>query len=233
MWAGLLATGTILDADSFFGSLELARDLAAERHAFLMMMKRFTYGVDRAGQLLAEEQTATCTVADARYASVVFKNTKVGHKLPCVVPMLTNIHFPQAGPLHRHRGNEVNPVVASCGQLLRWVDGVNQMALQMRQVRRQMTWSHALCVFVLRYAVVNAYATCRYLGRAQMGRMFEWQWDLIRRCFCTGAVAKPIHVPVRMPSRRVCNHCNRGQTHYVCCGRGGWYHVGALPCHMG
>ena len=34
----------------------------------------------------------------------------------------------------------------------RGVDVVNQMALQMRQVRRQMTWAHA----VLRYAVVNA-----------------------------------------------------------------------------
>ena len=39
MWAGLLPSGTILGAHSFFGSNELVRDLAAERHAFLMMTK--------------------------------------------------------------------------------------------------------------------------------------------------------------------------------------------------
>ena len=108
MWAGLLPSATILCADSFFGSHELARDLAAERHAFRMMTKRSTYGVDRAGQLLAEGQNATCTMDDARYAMVVFKNPKVG-----VVPMLTNIHFPQARPVHRRSRNEVNLVVAN------------------------------------------------------------------------------------------------------------------------
>ena len=113
MWAGLLPSGTIRCADSFFGSHELARDRAAERHSFLMMTKRSTYGVDRAGALLAEGQTAMCTVDDARYAMVVFKNPQVGHKPPCVVAMLTNVHFPKAGPVHRRSGNEVNLVVAS------------------------------------------------------------------------------------------------------------------------
>ena len=233
MWAGLLPSGTILCADSFFGSHELARDLVAERHAFLMMTKHSTYEVDRAGELLGEGQTATCTVDDARYAMVVIKNPKVGHKPPRVVPMLTNVHFAQAGPVHRRSGNEVNPVVASYRQLSRGVDGVNQMALHMRQMGRQMTWSHAVRAFVLRYAVVNAYATCRSLGGAQTGTMFDWQWDLIRRRFCTVAVAKPIHVPVRMPGRRVCTHCNRGKTHYVCCGCGNWYHVGCFAVAHG
>ena len=113
MWAGLLPTGTILCADSFFGSHELARDLDADRHAFLMMTQRSTYRVDKAGQLLPEGQTATCTVDDARYAMVVFKNPKVGHKPPRVVPMHTNVYFLRAGPVHRRGGNEVNPVVAS------------------------------------------------------------------------------------------------------------------------
>ena len=102
------------------------------------------------------------------------------------------------------------------------------MALHMRQMGHQMTWSHAVRAFVLRYAVVNAYATCRSLVGAQTGTMFEWQWDLIRRCSCKAAVAKPIHVTVQMPGRRVCNHCNRGKTHYVCCGCGKWYHVGCF-----
>ena len=213
MWAGLLPSGTILCVDAFFGSHELARGLAAERHAFLVMTKRSTYGVDRAGELLAQGKTATCT---ARYAMVVFKNPKVGHKPPRVVPMLTNVHLRQAGPLHRRSGKEVNPVVASHRQLSRAVDGVNQMALQMRQMGRRMTWSHVLRAFVLRYALVNAYATCRSLGGAHTGTMFDWQWDLIRRRFCKVAVAKPIHVPVWMLGRRVCTHCNRGKTHYVC-----------------
>ena len=52
MWAGLLPSGTILCAGSFFGSQELACDLVAEGHAFLMMTKRSTYGVDTAGELL-------------------------------------------------------------------------------------------------------------------------------------------------------------------------------------
>ena len=212
MWAGLLPSGTILCADSFFGSLELARDLAAERHAFLRMTKRSTYGVDWAGELLGEGETATCTVDDARYAMLVFKNPKVGHKPPRVVPMLTNVHFPRARPVHRRSGNEVNPVVANYRQLSRGVDGVNQMALQMRQMGRQMTWTHAVRAFVLRYAVVNAYATCRSLGGGgRTGTMFYWKWDLIRRRFCAVAAAKPIHVPVRMPGRRAVRPLQPGQ----------------------
>ena len=233
MWAGLLPSGTILFANSFFGSHELARDVAAERHAFLMMTKRSTYGVDTAGELLSEGQTATCTVDDARYAMVVCKNPKMGHKLPRVVPMLMNVHFPQAGPVHRRSGSEVNPTVSSYRQLSRGVDGVSQMALQMRQMKRQKMWPQAMRAFVLRYAVVNTYASCRSLGGARTGTMIDWQWDLIRRCFCTVAEAKPIHLPARMPGRRVCTHCNRGKTHYVCCGCGNWYHVGCFAVAHG
>ena len=91
-----------------------------------------------------------------------------------------------------------------------------------------MTWSHALRAFVLRYAVVNAYATFRSLGGARTGTMFDWQWDLIRRRFCKVAVGNPIHVPVQMLGHRVCNHCNRGKTHSVCCRCGKWYHVGCF-----
>ena len=32
--------------------------------------------------------------------------------------------------------------------------------------------------FVLRHAVVTAYATCRSLRGARTGTMFDWQWDL-------------------------------------------------------
>ena len=47
------------------------------------------------------------------------------------------------------------------------------------------------------------------------------------------AVAKPIHVPVRMPGRWVCTHCNRGKTQYVLCGCGKWYHVGCFAMAHG
>ena len=107
------------------------------------------------------------------------------------------------------------------------------MALQMRQMGRQMMWSHAVRAFVLRYAVVNAYAACWSLGWAQTGTMFDWQRDLILRRFCTVAVAKPSHVPVRMLGRWVCAHCNRGKTDYVCCGCGNWYHVGCFAVAHG
>ena len=133
------------------------------------MKKRFTCGVDRAGELLAEEQTAECTVKDARCAMVVFMNPKVGHKPPRVVAMLTIVTFPQAVPMHRRSGNEVKPVVASYRELSRGTDGVNRMALQMRQMGRPRTWLHAVRAFVLLYAVLNAYATCRSLGGGPNG----------------------------------------------------------------
>ena len=57
----------------------------------------------------------------------------------------------------------MHPVVAAYRTVSRGVDGVNHMALQMRQVGRQMTWAHAVRAVVLRYAVVNAFATCRQL----------------------------------------------------------------------
>ena len=46
-------------------------------------------------------------------------------------------------------------------------------------------------------------------------------------------MAKPIHVPVHMPGRRVCNHYNRGKTHYICCECGKWYHVGCFAVAHG
>ena len=164
---------------------------------------------------------------------VVFKNPKVGHKPPRVVPMLTNVPFPPAGRVHRRSWNEVNPVVASYRHLSRGVDGVNQMALQMRHMGRQMTWSHAVRAFVQRYGVVNRYATCRSLGGAQTGTMFDWQWDPIRHRFFKVAVAKPIHVPVRMPGRRVCTHCNRARPTTFVVGVASGTMWGALPWHMG
>ena len=163
---------------------------------------------------------------------VVFKNPKAGHKPPRVVPMLTNVHFPQVGPVHRRSRNEVNPVVASYRQLSRGTDGVNQMALQMRQMGHPMTWF----MRCMRLSSVTSWSTHTPLagpsGGAPTGTMFD-MCDLMRRGICKMTVAKPIHVPVRMPGRRVCTHCNRGKTHYVCCGCGKWYHVGCFAMAHG
>ena len=107
-----------------------------------------------------------CTVADFKYSLCVYKNPKVGHNPPPprVVPMLTNVCFACKGPPHRRSGEEVHPAVAAYRTLSRGVDGVNQMALQMGEVGRQVAWAHAVRAFVLRYAVVNAFDTCRQLG---------------------------------------------------------------------
>ena len=42
LWASLLPEGTVLCPDSFFGSHGLAKELAANKRAFLMMTKRST-----------------------------------------------------------------------------------------------------------------------------------------------------------------------------------------------
>ena len=129
-----------------------------------MMKNMSTYGVMWAGEQVHEGQTAVCTVAAFKYTLCVYKNPKVGHKLPRVVTILRNVWFARKGPPHRRSGREVHPVVAAYRTLSRGVDGVNQMALQIRQVGRHMTWAHTVRAFVLRYAVVNAFATCGQLG---------------------------------------------------------------------
>ena len=219
LWASLLPEGTVLCADSFFGSHGLAKELAANKRAFLMMTTRSTYGVTWAGEQVQVGQTAVCTVADFKYSLCVYKNPKVGHKPPRVVPMLTNVWFARKGPPHRPSGREVHPVVAAYRTLSRGVDGVNQMALQMRQVVRQMIWAHAVRAFVLRYAVVNAFATCRQLGVCkETTSMWEWQWQVLRRRYFSHPLQQEVHVPVATQRRRVCHFCKKGRTGYECTG---------------
>ena len=54
LWASLLPERAVLCADSFFGSHGLAKELAANKRAFLMMTKRSTYGVTWAGEHMQE-----------------------------------------------------------------------------------------------------------------------------------------------------------------------------------
>ena len=159
-----------------------------------------------AGELVHEGQTAMCTVADSKYTLCVYKNPKVRHKPPRVVPMLTNVWFARKGPPHRRSGREVHHVVAAYRTLSRGVDGVNHMALQIRHVGRQMTWAHAVRAFVLRYAVVNAFATCRQLGLCkETTSMWEWQWQVLRRRYFAHPLRQEVHLPVATQRRRVCH----------------------------
>ena len=74
LWAPLLPEGTVLCADSLFGSHGLAKELAASKRAFLMMTKRSTCGMTRTGEQVQEGQTGVCTVADSKYRLCVYKN---------------------------------------------------------------------------------------------------------------------------------------------------------------
>ena len=182
LWASLLPEETVLCADSFFGSHGLAKEWAASKRAFLVMTKRSTCGVTWPGEHVKDGQTAVCSVAHFRYSLCVYKNPNVGHKRPRVVPMLMIVWFVEKVPRHRRSGREVHPVVAAYRTLSRGVNGVNQRALQTSQPGRQMTWAHAVCAFLLLYAVVNAFATCWQLGLCkETTSMWKWQWQVLRQ----------------------------------------------------
>ena len=94
------------------------------------------------------------------------------------------------------------------------------MALQMRLLGRQMSWSQAVRGFLLRYAAANAFAKCRALERCRgTDSMWEWQWALLCQRYCADAQPRRNnHVPVAGAQRRTCAHCGKGRTQYVCSG---------------
>ena len=152
----MIPQSTVLCADSFFGSHGRAQEFAAQRRPFLMLSKRDNNdaGLARAAALTQEGDMARAIVADKNYELAVYKNPKVGHKPPRLVPSLTNSWYGEEVPKDR-RANAFPPVVACYREFSRAVDGANQMALQMRQLGRQMTWSHAVRAFMVRCAAGN------------------------------------------------------------------------------
>ena len=78
----------------------------------------------------------------------MYQGPKVGHKPPKIVPFLTNCWYGVDDPARDRRGNNLPAVVAKYREVSRAVDGANEMALQMRQMWRQMTWSHAVRAFM-------------------------------------------------------------------------------------
>ena len=95
--------------------------------------------------------------------------------------MLTNVWFAPNGPPHWYSGLKVHPVVVAYRTLSRIVDGVNEMAVHMRQVGRHITWVHTACALALRYVVANAFISCRHLGLCKdTTSMWEWQWQMLQ-----------------------------------------------------
>ena len=168
---------------------------------------------------------ARAIVADKNYELAVYKNPKVGHKPPHLVPFLTNCWYAEEVPKDQ-RGNPLPLVVACYRESSRAVDGANQMALQMRQLGRQMTWCHAVRAFMVRYAARNAFATAKPLGLVDdRTTMWEVQWDILKQRYFSGAefnnttptAAVPtVHAPKRFASRLLCTHCRNRSTRWAC-----------------
>ena len=111
------------------------------------------------------------------------------------------------------------------------VDGANQMALQLRQFGRQMTWSHAVRTFMLRHAAVNAFTPGKRLGLIESGvSMWDFYWSiLVRRYFGNAGMRavqpSEVHGPVKRSTRQTCDHCRLGTTSYVCTACGKYLHI--------
>ena len=232
LWARMIPQSTVLCGDSFFGSHGLAEEFAAQHQTFLMLSKpdKRDAGLTRAGALTQEGDMARAIVGDKNYELAVYKNPKVGHKPPPLVSFLTNGCYGEEVPKDR-RGNPLPPVVACYRELSRAVDEANQMALQMRQVGRHMTWSHAVRAFMVRYAAGKAFATAKALGLVEdKSTMWEFQWDILKQRYFSGAefnnttpnaAVRTVHAPKRFASRLLCTHCRNGSTRWACgaCGK--------------
>ena len=119
LWARMIPQSTVLCADSFFGSHGHAEEFAAQRRLFLMLSRRDKRdaGLTRAAALTQEGNMARAIVADKNYELAAYKNPKVGHKPPRLVPFLTKCWYGEEVPKDR-RGNPLSTVVA-CYQALR------------------------------------------------------------------------------------------------------------------
>ena len=51
-----------------------------------------------------------------------------------------------------------------------------------------------------------------------MGSMRKWQWSLLQRRYFSDVHPRNTHAPVGGTQRRLCAHCGKGRTKYVCSG---------------
>ena len=94
---------------------------------------------------------ARALVAGKNYELSVYKNPKVGKNPPVW-------YYGEEVPKDR-RWSPLPLVVARYQEFSPVVDGANQMALHMRQLGKQTTWSHVVRAFIVRYTARNAFAT--------------------------------------------------------------------------
>ena len=204
LWANIIPQSMVLCADSFFASHGLAQEFAAQRRAFLMLSKL------RAAALTHEGDGARAIVALKNYELAVYKNQKVGQKRLGLVFFVTNCWYGEEVPKDR-RGNPLPPVVACYCEFSRAIDGANQMALQMCQLGRQMTWSHIVRAFMVQYVAGNAFATAKALVLVDdKTTMWEFQWDILNQRYFSRAkfnnttptaTVPTVHAPKRFASR--------------------------------
>ena len=178
-WADVLPEGTILVADSFSGCHEAAKGLAARGTHFLMFCKRDERGVSEAGEVLEEVGLATAKVSTANYTLQVYKNPRVGHKPPRVVPLLSNSGFPQEVVVHKKHGYEISAIIGCYRALVGGVNTANQPTLQHRETGRFRKWSAAVRSIVMHYAMVNTFTMVKRCKVVKPGTtMWEFKWDL-------------------------------------------------------
>ena len=203
-WADVLPEGTILVANSFFASHEAAKGLAARGTTFLMLGKRDERGVSEAEEVPEDGGLATAKVSTANYTLHVYKDPRVSHKPPRVVPLLSNCGFPQEVVVHKKSGYEMPAIIGCYCALADGVDTANQLALQHRETGRFRKWSAAVRSFLMRYAMVN-------IKLVKPGTtMWEFQWDLLTTLIGIKVPETPqaVHVPVEA-NRAACVHCGK------------------------
>ena len=215
-WADELPEGTTIIADSFFGTLSVAAGLHARGIPFLLLTKRNTPGVQALGAGSRPGEART-TVTPEGYHLGTYRNPKVGGKAARLVPFLTNCSFDNA-PVRHLRGYTIPRMVYAYRQLCGGVDTANQLSLQHREVGRCSTWAQALRHFLIRYAVTNAFATCRVLDlvpQKETLRAFQW---VCMKAICGQPMVKQVvtheqlHVPIVSAKRGRCANCQTGNS---------------------
>ena len=90
LWSDVMPSDSVLVADTYFGSHEVAATLADQKRPFLMPTKRSELGVEEASAGLRPGETNSVVNVEHGYSLTVFKNPKVGKKPARCVPFLTN-----------------------------------------------------------------------------------------------------------------------------------------------
>ena len=211
-WADLLPNRTAIVCDSYFGSHQVANQMAQRQQPFLFLCKRDQEGVSLAGDSMRPSIAAETYVKGGKYSLHVYKNPKVGSKPPRVVPFLSNCEFDNEWVRHRG-GYELPPVVAAYRQLANGVDSANQMALEHRETGRFKSWTRALKAFLFRYAIVNTFTVCRLQGLIPKKKsLWDFQWDILEKFVSPGHA---VHTPVLVDTRGTCKVC-KGRTWFKC-----------------